>query len=339
MKKTSLLPFVHFAVTGAAFCQSPVMISGWDFSQYFGDGITSTDGVNYALTLPANYSDLDPNGLGAESAARGTLYYNGEMGSTNLDPATEFLPTSLNLQNNTDPGSFGYPFNAAGSYTILTGEGQTYVQDLSVTVRSASGTGSIVFAATPGSAYRDWEFAFSGRATESGTVDFSIHFSTDGSAYQLVDTGVLTDTDSLFQFSVPGNAANEAFWRIEFSGITPLFTPVLDNVSILATAGGVSNPSYWAASPLETGGWRYSGEGYPEEPGIGWIHDLGWPHVYALGLARPGDGEWILVLPGGDRNGFHAYNIDGGYWIFGDSSLGWYYSYEAADPGWKPFNL
>ena len=53
-------------------------IAGWDFSQYFGDGILSTDGTTFTNTLPANYSNLDPSfNAGAGSAAFGTMFMNG----------------------------------------------------------------------------------------------------------------------------------------------------------------------------------------------------------------------------------------------------------------------
>src|SRR5262245_1029525 len=35
-------------------------IAGWDFSQYLGTSLLSTDGATFTNTLSANYSQLDP---------------------------------------------------------------------------------------------------------------------------------------------------------------------------------------------------------------------------------------------------------------------------------------
>src|SRR5258707_9305890 len=79
-------------------------IAGWDFSQYFGDGLLSTDGVTFTNTLSANYSNLDPTfNAGAESAAFGTMFMNGSFGSTNVNAGSgteQFLPTTGSLASN-----------------------------------------------------------------------------------------------------------------------------------------------------------------------------------------------------------------------------------------------
>jgi len=90
--------------TSVAGSARAVMIAGWDFSQYAIDGFITVDGENLTDTLPANYSSLDPTfGAGAESAAFGRLYLNGQFGSdaTPLDFTDSLVPSAAN------PGSLG----------------------------------------------------------------------------------------------------------------------------------------------------------------------------------------------------------------------------------------
>src|SRR5262245_10813817 len=65
-------------------------IAGSAFAQFVGRNVLSTDGLAIATKLNANYSNLDPtSNAGAESAALGTLYYNGQFGSTNVPVAAD----------------------------------------------------------------------------------------------------------------------------------------------------------------------------------------------------------------------------------------------------------
>src|SRR5262249_6563480 len=125
------------------------MIAGWDFSQYLGAGVLSVDGENGANTLDANYSNLDPTfGAGAESAQYGTMYINGQYGSTNVDPVgpgQEVLPTPDSLVSNLNAGAPGsFPFDSG---TTLVSEGQAFASILSMT---APGAASVVFEADLG---------------------------------------------------------------------------------------------------------------------------------------------------------------------------------------------
>src|SRR5262245_6386669 len=80
------------------------LVAGWDFSQFLAPGALTIDGANGANTLAANYSALDPTGnAGAESAAYGTLFFDGTNGSTFVDPfgaGPQFIPNDGSLVSN-----------------------------------------------------------------------------------------------------------------------------------------------------------------------------------------------------------------------------------------------
>jgi hypothetical protein len=108
--------------------------------------------------------------------------------------------------------------------------------------------------------------------------------------------------------------------------------------NFLGTAGPPSsNPSWWAASPLTGEGWRNTGEGYPEEAGIGWVFDGFWPYLYTFAMGSGSDPDWVYVLDSGDRSLFWGYNLDEGYWFLASSDTGVYYIYGDATP--YNFNL
>jgi len=98
------------------------------------------------------------------------------------------------------------------------------------------------------------------------------------------------------------------------------------------------NRSFWAQSIIENG-WRNTGEGYPDLPGIGWIYDAGWPWI--LTYAHAGDGaDWVYVFPElGDQRRFWGYNYTKGYYFRGYADFGWYYSLEPGNEGWHAYEL
>ena len=81
---TSLISLALSAFVASSSSAQASLVAGWDFSQYAGDGFMSIDGGgSFTNTLPANYSDLDPTfGAGFESGAFGTMFADGQFGST-----------------------------------------------------------------------------------------------------------------------------------------------------------------------------------------------------------------------------------------------------------------
>jgi hypothetical protein len=220
------------------------MIAGWDFSQYTGDGFMSIDGGgSFTNTLDANYSDLDPSfGAGAESAAFGTMYANGQFGSTNVPAGTgneQFLPSaavggSLN-SNLTAPG--GTDFD---SFTVLLSEGQASAESLAMIAAAQS---TVVFEADLGSVPvigSNWSISFGGR-TANGASSVGVSFSSDGVTFTSFGTAALTTVDTLFTYALGTAATNNAYVRLSFnpSGINQ---PLIDNVALNATLA-VPEPS------------------------------------------------------------------------------------------------
>lgn len=240
MKLKSLAtPIASFALAVAISSSAhAAMIAGWDFSQYFGDNIGSIDGVDYTNVLSANYSNLDPTfGAGAESAAFGTLYYNGQFGSSIVDAASataQLTPSSGSLVSNINApvpptGTGANPFD---SLDILTAEGQQFANTLSL---KAASTVSFVFAAytntVPGLG-SDWSVSFGGQ-TSSGTSVVLIDFSTDGTNYANVGSRTLTSVDSLFTVSLGALASETAFVRLTVTN--PAADTRFDNVAVNGT--------------------------------------------------------------------------------------------------------
>jgi len=233
-------------------------IAGWDFSQYFGDGLLSTDGVSFTNTLPANYSNLDPTfNAGAESAAFGTMFMNGSFGSTNVDAgggSEQLLPTSGSLASNIGFAPASNPFD---SFSILTSEGQTFANALGMTALQAV---SVVFSADLSSASllgQSWSLAL-GAKTFSGTSTIGVEFSTDGSSYSSVGTFNLTGVDSLFTLALAAAPSAKAFVRLNIAGPAS-GQAILDNVSILATTTPVPEPGTAAMLLLGLAGLAVSG--------------------------------------------------------------------------------
>jgi len=228
-----------FAVS-AAFAASAqaVGVAGWDFSQYFGAGFLTTDGATFTSTLDANYSNLDPTfNAGAESAAFGTMYVDGQFGSTAITPGSgteEFAPTSGSLVSNIGFAPASNPFD---SFTILTDEGQTFTEFLSMATTAAV---SVVFAAdltTVPDQGQNWVLTLGGQ-TFSGSQSVGVEFSTDGSSYSPVGSLNLTTIDTPFSLSLGAGPSDLAFVRLSF-GETGA---IIDNVTLSADLIPIPEP-------------------------------------------------------------------------------------------------
>lgn len=237
MKTKVLLSWIASLALSASISTTAqaVMIAGWDFSQYYGPGELSVDGATYTNTLAANYSNLDPTfGAGAESASFGTLFFNGQHGSTLVDPTSataQLTPLSGSLASNINapvpPNGTGV--NPFDSLQILQAEGQTFANELSLKAASAV---NFVFGAylntVPGLG-SDWAVSFGGQ-TSSGTSVVLIDFSTDGTNYTNIGSRTLTNVDTQFTLNLASVLSKTGYVRF---GVSPNGADTrFDNVAI-----------------------------------------------------------------------------------------------------------
>jgi hypothetical protein len=236
--------------TSVAGSARAVMIAGWDFSQYAIDGFITVDGENLTDTLPANYSSLDPTfGAGAESAAFGRLYLNGQFGSdaTPLDFTDSLVPSAAN------PGSLSSnllgPVSAGGgvpfdTFNVLDAEGQGAENPFTLAKIAGSGTQRAVFSADLTSVLEigtEWSLSFGGRTLDPGTTSsIGVEYSVDGSSYLSAGSAALTSVDTLFNFGFGPLLSDTLFVRLSFDGVNA--QPQIDNLIIDAATQVVPEP-------------------------------------------------------------------------------------------------
>jgi len=227
------------AVSLAGSAQA-ILIAGWDFSQYYSDGALTTDeAFNPANTLSANYSNLDPTfSAGEESAQFGTLYIDGNFGSSlvvvDLSGQEVIVPTAGSLGENINaPVSAAFPGSVPfDTFNVLQFEGQDFRELLSLVAR---GPVQVVFGATLASVPEfgtDWSFAFAGR-TNGGTSLLGVEYSTNGSDYAGLPSQSLAASEALFNVPITAAQAERIFVRLSFNAANG--QPVIDNFSIHAT--------------------------------------------------------------------------------------------------------
>jgi hypothetical protein len=210
---------------------APVLVAGWDFSQYYSDSVHSIDLGQTAAPadIRANYSSLDPNGAGAEAAALGVYH----LPFTPVGDASEpLLPTAGNLAPNQAQG----PYN---NYSVLANEGQVNTNDLAMLAVSAT---SIVFESDLRGVPEignDYQISLAGKST-SGSGSIGVEFSTDGTVFVSIGSLSLTGSAALLQSAIQtlGSAADRAFFRLTLSP-----GAVIDNVGISASLLTVPEPS------------------------------------------------------------------------------------------------
>ena len=241
MKTKVLLSLIASLALSASISTTAqaVMIAGWDFSQYYGPGELSIDGATYTNVLSGNYSNLDLTfGAGAESAGFGTLFFNGQHGSTFVDPTSatsQLTPTSGSLASNINApvAPQGTGLNPFDSLQILQAEGQTFANELSLKAASAV---NFVFGAylntVPGLG-SNWAVSFGGQ-TSSGTSVVLIDFSTDGINFTNIGSKTLTNVDTQFTLNVASVVLSRTGY-VRF-GVTPTGADTrFDNVAINGT--------------------------------------------------------------------------------------------------------
>jgi hypothetical protein len=241
MKTRSLiraLPALAVALSIAGPASAvPLMVAGWDFSQYFsGGGFLSIDNQTLTNTLPANYSNLDASfGMGPDSAIYGTMYMNGEFGSTLVTPTGQgnepFLPIPGTLSANADapitPPSFLNPFD---SLQILDDQGQLNENELRM---AALGALSVVFLADLTSVQlsgTDWVLSFGARTVDANST-IGVQYSTDGVSYSATQNAIATPGQAPFSVDLAPGPASRMFVRFTFDNSGQAS---IDNVAVRA---------------------------------------------------------------------------------------------------------
>jgi len=204
-------------------------VAGWDFSQYFTDGIPSIDGSNITSALDANYSSLDPTGnAGAESAAFGTMNLTGTI-----------LPTAGSLESNRKAPADEVAMNSFDAHGVLQFEGQLFQELMAMT---AVGSGSLVFETdlTPASQTgTGWSVSFAGKTfdesscTPDCTSMVSVEFSEDGSGYTSFGSVMLDSTDTAFEVALANVTSSTGFVRLGLDSTNG--QPIIDNVAVKVT--------------------------------------------------------------------------------------------------------
>lgn len=233
-----LTPILSLAASALLAGQAQaVTVAGWDFSQYLGEGLLTTDGATGADTLVSNYSNLDPTfSAGAESAAFGTMYINGQFGSTDVDPfgaspevAPVFPSLGANLNAPVGGASGAMPFD---SLSVLINEGQTFANTLGLIAQAPA---SIVFRAdlssVPGTG-TNWGITLGGK-TLSGSSVLGVSYSLDGVTYGASTNLNLDTNDTPFSVAFGPITADVLYVRLNLA--TANGSPIIDNVSLNAT--------------------------------------------------------------------------------------------------------
>jgi hypothetical protein len=251
MKLKALAIGVSLLAAGSAQA-APLLVAGWDFSQYIGGFLSTDGGITLTNVLSSNYSDLDNvaapgNELGIGNGAQqwGTMHLDGLFGSFNtpLSGNDPFRPLSPGFTANDNmAGLLGLPMGSVAAGNRINSEvpvSQSNFNDIRMVARSNSSTANIlnvVFEADLSGAYLGslWEISFGGK-TNSSTSSVQVEFSTDGVSYAALGSAALTTVAQAFSFAVPMLPLDEmeVFFRLVFTGNTTIL-PSIDNVAIKA---------------------------------------------------------------------------------------------------------
>lgn len=213
-------------------------VAAWDFSQFAGANVLATDNAGTQDdTIDSNYSDLDPNSLGTESAQYGTMFLNGDFGSTDtpLDfGATDpFTPSGTDLAVNNDVLDDPQVFlGSGGSLNVLTAEGQPVQNFLAMAARDTS---TVVFGADLNSIPefgQGWTLSFGGLAPQQAS-NVLVEFSPDGQDFTSLDPVGLTTSPAVYSRTVASASGDRAFFRLTFNdNVGGANQPTIDNVGI-----------------------------------------------------------------------------------------------------------
>ncbi len=228
MNKKSLSTWIAtFAV--AVLVAGPanaILIAGWDLSQYIsGGGVLDTDGAPPldGAVLSANYSNRIPVQLGPTAAPYGTMFINGQFGSTLVpllgDGSEDILPTETSLGGNLNAPVLGGNVLQFDSLGQLNAQGQIEENLMKMSLLGPTAIDVVFRANTVGLPGTDWVISFGGRAnTQSSNVTVQFSDTGDAADYQTAQIVLLTTADAPITVPLSVDAETSMWVRLRFDG-------------------------------------------------------------------------------------------------------------------------
>jgi hypothetical protein len=233
----ALVLFTAFLFVAGQAQAASQLVAGWDFSQSCLEGNLCDQSLQPVQTLSANYSDLDPtDGMGAESADFGTMYVDGQFGSSDVPGLGGWFTTvSPSLTLNTSVHT-NYPLvemGAAGNASIMQSEipGVPYQQHAIRVSDVVDAVFSVDLTSYPGLLGSDWSVSFAAQSEGSGS-EVAVSFSLDGVTYSAPIVQAVGGTEEVITVSLGGTDLSQAFVKLSFD--SPQDPARIDNLAILA---------------------------------------------------------------------------------------------------------
>ncbi|MGJ8651934.1 MAG: PEP-CTERM sorting domain-containing protein [Opitutaceae bacterium] len=235
MKNTLKILAAALAVSSTSL-SAQSMLAGWDFSSYAFDGFSSVDGVTLVGSVDANYAGGVANFSGG--AAVGTLYYDGQFGSSAFDlGASQITPQGV---GDTAVNNLGY-LGTLGSRTALSGQGQAYNSGRALGFDT---NGAYVFALNLGGSYDMSSFTYAAYNSNDASSAIAWEWSTDGSSYIELEADVIGISSTAYSVDLSAiDGVTQLYVRGTLSDLSSNLS-YIDNVSFNGTA--VPEPSTYA---------------------------------------------------------------------------------------------
>lgn len=246
MKKI-IISFTAVCVASTAFGQD--RIAAWDFSQLaagFG-GFGIDNGVSAAGEISANYSDFDPtSGVGLESAAFGTAFFDGTFGSSDVTPAGAFGFGPWQVDGNgvsANESGFGLEVISEFEGAQLGAGPQGIFANDPFTVTAFEFDLSSINSTADNLAV---EFAFQDlNSVDAGSI-IEVFFSEDGSSFSSFGSVTTTGAAQAATLSLdPSISASTGVFQFQVTNTSGFAS--IDNVEILGDVSVVPEPSTYAA--------------------------------------------------------------------------------------------
>jgi len=227
------------------------LVAGWDFSQSCLEGNLCDQAFQEVQTLPANYSDLDPtDGMGAESAAFGTMHLDGQFGSSDVPGFSGWFTTvspSLTLNTSVHADFPSVAMGAEGNASIMQSEipGVPYQQHAMRASDIVDAVFRVDLTSSPGMLGSDWEVSFAAQS-EGAASEVAVSFSMDGVDYGVPEVLAIGEAEEVITVALGGTDVSEAFVKLSFD--FPQDPARIDNLAIKAELQQMATTTTLAAT-------------------------------------------------------------------------------------------